>query len=76
MNNVKDNQMLSKFREDHRGPITPCSQPWKKGKLLHIFMSLLREAIIKRYFFQSLSLQLAFEKLIQIVWRDTPPFFI
>ena len=52
MNNVKDNQMLSKFREDHRGSITPSHHAvnHEKTEAAPIFLSLFREAIIKKYF--------------------------
>ena len=47
-------------------PLPHAANHEKRKAAPHFYVTL-REAIIKRYFFQSLSLQLAFEKLIQIV---------
>ena len=60
MNNVKDNQMLSKFREDYRGSITPSHHAvnHEKTEAAPIFCHFLGKPSLKKYFMKKFQAKL------------------
>ena len=65
MNNVKDNQMLSKFREDHRGSITPSHHAvnHEKTEAAPIFCHFLGKPSLKNILWKSFKISTGIWKI-------------